>query len=103
LDDVIDPCSAGNGTNISIVEMGLLDSIEIDDGDVTVNMRLTSPGCMMIPYFIDEVDERVGSLDGVESVELETDYGYNWRPSMMSEQGQRKREAGRHRRQEGDA
>lgn len=43
LNEVIDPCSAGNGTNLSILEMGLLDTIDIDGNDVTVNIHLTSP------------------------------------------------------------
>lgn len=85
LDEVIDPCSAANGTNFSIVDMGLLEDIEIEGNNVTVAMHLTSPECMMIPHFMKEVDEKVGRLDGVESVDLETDYGFEWTPSMMSE------------------
>lgn len=54
-------------------------------------MLLTSPGCMMLPYFIEEVDERVGGLPGVESVELETDGGYEWEPSMMADSAHEKR------------
>jgi len=64
LDEVVDPCSAANGTDLSIIEMGLLDGIDVDEGHVTVSMRLTSPFCMQLPYFVEEVDERVGSIDG---------------------------------------
>lgn len=91
LDQIIDPCSASRGTNHSIIEMGLLDSIEIDGSDVTINMRLTSPACFMIPYFIRKTEERVGALNGVESVELVTDSGLNWSPDLMSPEAKQRR------------
>lgn len=92
LDEIIDPCSAANGTDLSIVSMGLIEEIDIDDGHVTVSMHLTTPFCMQIPFFIDEVEDRVGSLAGVESVALETDSGIEWSQDMMSEDACRKRE-----------
>lgn len=92
LREVIDPCSASRGTNHDVIEMGLLDSIEIDGSDVTVHLRLTSPTCFMVPYFIRETEDRVGKLDVVDSVKLETDTGMAWRPSMMSEDAKRRRE-----------
>ena len=92
LNEIVDPCSAAKGTDLSVVELGLIESIEINDGDVTVRMRLTSPGCMMIPYFHREIDEQVGMLPGVTSVELETDSGFEWAPDMMTEEARRARE-----------
>lgn len=91
LDEVIDPCSAANGTNLSIIEMGLLDEIDVDEGHVTVSMRLTSPFCMQLPYFVAEIDERVSAIDEVVSVTLETDEGVDWHTGMMSEEAQEQR------------
>ncbi|MFB1062668.1 metal-sulfur cluster assembly factor [Natrinema sp. H-ect4] len=91
LDEVVDPCSAANGTDLSIIEMGLLDGIDVDEGHVTVSMRLTSPFCMQLPYFVEEVDERVGSIDGVISVTLETDEGVDWHTGMMTEEARKRR------------
>ncbi|SEH17226.1 Metal-sulfur cluster biosynthetic enzyme [Natronorubrum sediminis] len=92
LDEIVDPCSAANGTDLSIVSMGLIEEIDIDGSHVTVSMHLTTPFCMQIPFFIDEVEDRVGSLEGVESVTLETDSGIEWSQDMMSEDACRKRE-----------
>jgi metal-sulfur cluster biosynthetic enzyme len=92
LREIVDPCSAARGTDNDVISMGLLDSIEIDGTDVTVQMRLTSPTCFMVPYFIRETEERVGGLEGVDSVTLETDAGMEWQPSMMSEDAKRRRE-----------
>jgi hypothetical protein len=48
----------------------------VEAHNVDVEMRLTSPACFMIPLFIEEVDEKVGSVPGIESVDLETDNGF---------------------------
>lgn len=92
LREIVDPCSAARGTDHDVIDMGLLESIDIEDGDVTVNMRLTSPTCYMVPYFIRETENRVRELDGVDSVTLETDAGMEWRPEMMSDDAKRRRE-----------
>lgn len=91
LDGIVDPCSAANGTDLSIVDMGLLESVDVDGSHVTVSMRLTSPFCMQLPYFVEAVDERVGDVEGVESVELETDDGLEWHAGMMSDEARQER------------
>lgn len=91
LDEIVDPCSEARGTDISIVEMGLLKRIEVDDGSVHVELRITSPSCMMVGYFIEQANERVGDLPGVEEVTLSTDAGLSWRDEMMSEDAKERR------------
>ncbi|WP_159900294.1 metal-sulfur cluster assembly factor [Salinirussus salinus] len=92
LDEVVDPCSAANGTDLGLVEMGLVADIEIESAHVTVSLRLTSPFCMQIPYFVDEVEGKVGGLDGVSSVTLETDQGMEWHQGMMADSARARRE-----------
>lgn len=91
LDEIIDPCSEARGTDISIVEMGLLKKIDIDDGHVHVELRITSPSCMMVGYFIEQAQERVGTLPGVDEVTLETDAGLSWREDMIADEAQERR------------
>lgn len=92
LDEIVDPCSAANGTDLSIVDMGLLESVDVDGTHVTVSMRLTTPFCMQLPYFVEEVEGRVADLEWVESVELETDDGLQWHAEMMREEARRERQ-----------
>lgn len=93
LDEIVDPCSEARGTDISIVEMGLLKSIEVADRRVHIELRITSPSCMMVGYFIEQAQKRVGSLDGVEEVTLSTDAGMRWREEMMAESAKGRRRA----------
>jgi metal-sulfur cluster biosynthetic enzyme len=92
LEEVVDPCSAANGTDLSVVEMGLVESIEIEGRRITVNLRLTSPDCTMVGYFEEEIEREVESLNGVETVDVSPDQGFSWRPSMLSEKAKRQRE-----------
>lgn len=97
LREVVDPCSAATGSNLDVVEMGLVEGIEVEhgegDGDhVQVDLRLTSPMCHMVPYFYEEIEGRVGDLPGIASATLETDGGLEWTEDEMSEEAKRKRQ-----------
>jgi metal-sulfur cluster biosynthetic enzyme len=97
LDEVIDPCSEANGTDLSVVEMGLVDRVAVDDGSAVVRLRLTSPHCTMLPYFEEEIERRVGALTGVDSVTVEADDGLQWGPELMSDEARERRAARRRR------
>lgn len=90
---IVDPCSAATGSNLNVVEMGLIKEIEISGGHVDVEMHLTTPLCHMIPYFKKEAEERICGLEGVETVELTTDDGTEWTEEYLSEAAARKRQA----------
>jgi metal-sulfur cluster biosynthetic enzyme len=92
LRSVVDPCSAAVGTDIDVVELGLIEAVTVEGNAVTVSMRLTSPGCLMVEYFAREVDEVVGALPGVERVTLEPDAGFEWHRGMMESSARAKRQ-----------
>jgi metal-sulfur cluster biosynthetic enzyme len=94
LNTIGDPCSAAHGQAMGIVDMGLIESLAIDPtGHVEIQLRLTSPCCGMVGYFIEEAKKRVGGLAGVAGVAVEADHGLDWSPSMMSEDARRRRRA----------
>jgi metal-sulfur cluster biosynthetic enzyme len=99
LEGIVDPCSAATGVPLSILDMGLLSGVEIRGDQVLVDLRLTSPLCHQAPYFIMEVEQRVGALAGVGSVVCRTDIGVVWEPTMMRQDAVRRLTA---RRQELD-
>ena len=92
LREVVDPCSAATGSNLNIVEMGLVKSVSITDGHVDIDMRLTTPVCHMVAYFHEEIDDQVGSLAGVESVDVETDDGFEWSEEMLTPEAKQRRQ-----------
>jgi metal-sulfur cluster biosynthetic enzyme len=87
-----DPCSAAHGMPIGIEDMGLVEHLGIEeDGRVSVRLRLTSPCCGMIGYFIEGVTERVSAVPDVRSVDVTVDAGLDWEPSMMSDRAREQR------------
>ncbi len=70
---------------VNIVDLGLVYNVEQEDSRVDVQMTLTSMGCPAGPILVSQVEEVVGSLDGVEDVGVEIVWSPAWNPSMMSE------------------
>jgi metal-sulfur cluster biosynthetic enzyme len=84
LREIVDPCSVATGVPLSIVDMGLVRQVEIDGDEVRVELRLTSPLCHQVPYFLMEIERLVGALDGVRSVTCDYELGLEWTPALMS-------------------
>jgi metal-sulfur cluster biosynthetic enzyme len=95
LNEIGDPCSVAQGVPMGLDDMGLVRDVAIDDdGNVAIDLRLTSPSCHIVGYFGEEAKRRVLALPGVRSVSVEVDLGLDWTPQMMSEDAkQRRREA----------
>lgn len=94
LDGIGDPCSVAAGTPMGLESMGLIKAVEVDpDGQVVVDLRLTSPCCLNVGYFDVEIRKIVEAIEGVRSVSVRRDIGLDWRPDMMSEDAKRRRRA----------
>jgi len=63
---VIDP-----HTGISLVDMGLIKSIEVDGDSVSIKMTLTTPACPMAQMLVEQVREAAASVEGVKKVDVE--------------------------------
>ena len=80
----------------SIVELGMVRSIEIgDQGRVAVVVSLTTPGCPIRSHFQQAVAEHVGRLEGVSGVAVDFDVLSN------EEKGRLQQSLGRQRLPEG--
>jgi metal-sulfur cluster biosynthetic enzyme len=91
-----DPCSVATGHPLHLEEMGLVRSVEVsDDGSTAVvDLRLTSPTCVMVGYFVTEIQQLVrDALPDITEVEVKFDQGFEWGPEMMSDEVRRARAA----------
>ena len=81
LREVIDP-----ELGLDFVELGLIYGVEVEPpGLVKVTFTLTSPGCPIGPQVSEQIEEFVGELDGVQSVESTMTFSPPWTPERMSE------------------
>jgi metal-sulfur cluster biosynthetic enzyme len=70
---------------ISIVDLGLLYGVtKSEDGQVNVQMTLTSPACPLGPVIIDQVQYVAGRMPGVENVSVEFVWVPTWDPRTMA-------------------
>ena len=94
LREIKDPCSVATGHPLHLEEMGLVRSVEVDHaaGRATIDLRLTSPTCVMVGYFVTEIEKLVrDALPEITDVEVRFDHGFDWTPDMMSEDVKRAR------------
>ena len=71
---------------VNIFELGLIYTIEIsDDNDVRIVMTLTAPGCPVAGDMPGWVQDAVGAVPGVRSVEVELTWEPPWGMDMMSD------------------
>jgi metal-sulfur cluster biosynthetic enzyme len=82
LDNCYDPCCRER--RISVVDMGLVESIEVRDGSVGVALILTSGWCPFAARLLEMVKEEVGALPGVDEVDVEVVWDPTWTPERMS-------------------
>jgi metal-sulfur cluster biosynthetic enzyme len=80
LSNVIDP-----ELGLDFVELGLIYGVAIERGNVRVTFTLTTPGCPIGPQVTEQIEEFVGELDGVATVECEMVFTPPWSPEKMSE------------------
>lgn len=76
---------------VNIVDLGLVYDCHVVDTDqggnhVDIVMTLTAPGCGMGPFIVDDVRQKVLSVDHVTDVEVELVFEPTWDRSMMSDE-----------------
>ena len=77
---VIDP-----ELGLDFVDLGLVYDVRIEGEDVHVEFTLTTPACGIGPAVAEEMDEIVGSMEGVRSVFPRMTFEPAWSPEKMSE------------------
>ena len=82
LDECYDPCCRER--RISVVDMGLIESVEIVDREVRIEMVLTTGWCPFASRLLEMVEEEVGKLPAVDAVEVEVIWDPAWTPERMS-------------------
>lgn len=73
---------------VNVVDLGLLYGINQDEeGNVVLDMTLTSMGCPLTEQILDDSRAALEPLDGVRSVEINWVWDPPWTPESMTEEG----------------
>ncbi len=79
LKDVIDP-----ELRLSIVDLGLVYDVDVEDGKVKVIYTLTTPACPLGPVIDQQIQDVLGDLPGVADVVSEIVFTPPWDPRTMA-------------------
>jgi metal-sulfur cluster biosynthetic enzyme len=70
---------------LNIVDLGLIYEVDITSAaDVTVQMTVTTPGCPIIPQFLQQAHDQIAKLEGVGKVNVQLTFNPLWTPAKMS-------------------
>jgi FeS assembly SUF system protein len=90
-DDVVEALKGVHDPEIpvNIYDLGLIYALDIgDDGDVYVEMTLTTPGCPVAGQMPTDVANAVARVPGVGKVEVHLVWSPGWTKDRMSEDAQ---------------
>ena len=73
---------------VNVYDLGLIYKIDYTDSDKTlhVDMTLTAPGCPAADFIMEDVRQKLVSIEGPEAVDLRLVFDPVWCYDMMSEE-----------------
>lgn len=72
---------------VDIYNLGLVYNIDIDDdANVRIDMTLTAPNCPAADFIFEDVRQKVESVKGVKSANVQLVFEPEWDVRMMSEE-----------------
>ncbi|WP_445475767.1 metal-sulfur cluster assembly factor [Methanococcoides methylutens] len=69
---------------INIVDLGLVYDVDVEGDRAYIKMTLTTPGCPMGSMIVDNVRQKVESIDGINKAEIELVWDPPWTPDRIS-------------------
>lgn len=74
---------------ISIVDLGLIYSVECSNGNMRVVMTLTTPTCPSGGWIHQGVEEALRAIPGVQQVQVDLVFDPTWNTAMLSADARR--------------
>jgi metal-sulfur cluster biosynthetic enzyme len=88
LGTVQDPCSVFNRTNLSLIELGMVDAVTVGEaGRVHIRLFLDDPTCIFFFEIHRMLQEAVSKVDGVEQIDVEIKADEIWTEERMTHGG----------------
>ena len=72
---------------VNVYDLGLIYKIDLqDDGELTIDMTLTAPNCPAAELIMEDVRQKVESVDGVKAAQVNLVFEPEWDKDMMTEE-----------------
>ncbi len=84
LSEVMDP-----ELGVSLVDLGLIYDVNVQDDKVSVKMTLTAPGCPLHSVLRQNAENRISQVEGVKEANVQVVWDPPWKPEMMTEKAKK--------------
>ncbi len=72
---------------VNIYDLGLIYKIDVsEDGNVDIDMTFTAPSCPAADFILEDVRQKVDTIEGVKSSNVNLVFEPVWDQSMMTEE-----------------
>ena len=74
---------------VNVYDLGLIYKIDVsDNGEAVLDMTLTAPNCPAADFIMEDIRQKVESVEGVTSATINLVFEPEWDKDMMSEEAQ---------------
>lgn len=73
---------------VNIYDLGLIYTVDYhkEDGTLFIDMTLTAPGCPLGDYIVNDVKQKMESIEGVTTANVNLVFEPEWTQDMMSDE-----------------
>jgi len=72
---------------VNVYDLGLIYKIDVDDDAVVhLDMTLTAPGCPAADFIVEDVREKIATIEGVKDVDIQLVFEPEWHTDLMSDE-----------------
>ncbi|WMI93701.1 metal-sulfur cluster assembly factor [Bacteroides fragilis] len=72
---------------VNVYDLGLIYKIDVaEEGEVSIDMTLTAPNCPAADFIMEDVRQKVESIEGVNSATINLVFEPEWDKDMLSEE-----------------
>ena len=72
---------------VNVYDLGLIYKIDVtDDFNVSIDMTLTAPNCPAADFIMEDIRQKIESIEGVASATINLVFEPEWDKVMMSEE-----------------
>ena len=71
---------------VNVYDLGLIYKIDIQDDTCNIEMTLTAPGCPAADVLVEDIRQKVGTVKGINTVNVEIVFEPEWTQDRMSEE-----------------
>ncbi|MEM2759463.1 MAG: PqqD family peptide modification chaperone [Nitrososphaerales archaeon] len=75
---------------LSVVDLGLIYGVDINNNDVNIKMTMTTRGCPLHDTLVKDVKKYLSKVDGIGNINVEIVWDPPWSPDRMSPQAREK-------------